>query len=56
MMLALFGLGMNNLLWMAVATVAIAAEKVVPCRRGLVVLLAGVFFLGALLWYSFSIV
>lgn len=53
-MLALFGLGMNNLLWMAGATVVIAAEKVVPYRRGLVMWLAGVFFLFALLWCLFS--
>ena len=55
-MLALFGLGMNNLLWMAGTTVVIAAEKIVPHRRGLIVWLAGAFFLCALLWCLFSAV
>jgi predicted metal-binding membrane protein len=53
-MLVLFGLGMNNLLWMVGATVVIAAEKAVPHRRGLVVVFAGAFFLCALLWCLFS--
>jgi predicted metal-binding membrane protein len=55
MMLVLFAPGMSNLLWMAGATVVIAVEKMVP-RRGLMVVLAGVFFLFALLWCFFSVI
>jgi predicted metal-binding membrane protein len=55
MMLVLFGLGMSSLLWMIGATVVIAAEKIAP-GRSLSLLLAGVFFLLAILWCVFSTV
>jgi hypothetical protein len=41
---------------MAGATVVIAAEKIVPHRRGLMAWLAGAFFLCALLWCLFAVV
>jgi hypothetical protein len=41
---------MNNPLGMAGATVVIAAEKGMPHRQSLRLLLAGAFFLLALLW------